>query len=514
MRRTIVSAFAAIAGGKMLVTLVMIVSIPLLVRLLGPDGYGMYATLMAIFAMLMILVSSGINAGSRKYLSEDRDEPYWKSNVFGFYLRLAAVLALLGALALLIGAELGVVSAALGDQFAPYFYLLAILTIAAQFRDYLRRSLMGLKLEHISEPIHVGHKIVFAIVAIALVYLGFGVAGVLIGHIFASLVVAAVSLFFLSQHISLTHSVRPTPPSFPRSQLLSFNHLAILYVFLLTSLYHVDVLMLEYFTTSETVGYYKAALVIVEFLWFVPRSIQSVMIQSTANLWLEDNVERINSLASKTSRYTLLITILLAIGLAALASEFVPLYYGAEFTPSILPILLLLPGTIGFGLARPIMAISMAKGDMKILIAATGASATINFVLNLVLIPTYGMAGAAISTSIGYGSLPVFHVAGAHAMGYYPLSDLRATRIAATTVLAGAVIGGLAMVITSPLLSLLIVPPVGGLVFATFAVLTGAVTLEEVVDLLCQLPAPLDRCGMALKTHVDGLQSAGSPTDD
>lgn len=503
MRRTLVSAVAAIAGGKILVTLVMFVTIPLLVRFLGAGGYGMYATLMSVFSLLMILVSSGINAGSRKYLSEDRETPYWKDNVFGYYFRLAAVLSLLGAGVLLLAAEVGIIDRSLGTQFAPYFYLLAVLTIAAQFRDYLRRSLLGLKLEHISEPIEVGHKVVFGITAVTFVYLGYGVAGVLSAHILASLLVVGVSLLVLRRHLSVSHAVRPTPTDFPRKQLFSFNHLAILYVFLLTSLYHVDVLMLEFFTTSETVGYYKAALVIVEFLWFVPRSVQSVMIQSTANLWLEDQIDRINSLASKTTRYTLLITILLSLGLAALAPTFIPIYYGQDFTPAILPILLLLPGTVGFGLARPIMAISMAKGDMKVLIAATGASAMINFVLNLLLIPRFGMSGAAVATSVGYGSLPVFHVMAARVLGYHPFSDVRFVRVAATAILSGVAIGSLAMAIGSPLISLAVVPIVGGIVFAAFAIATGAVTVEEVLEVLTQLPAPMDQSASVLRQRLE-----------
>ena len=503
MRRTIVSAIFAIAGGKVLVTLVMFVTIPLLVRLLGAEGYGVYATLMAVFALLMILVSSGINAGSRKYLSEDREMPYWKDNVFGYYCRLAAVFAIVAAAGLLFATEVGLIDRTLGERFAPYFYLLGVLTIAAQFRDYLRRSLMGLKLEHISEPIEVGHKIVFAGTAIGLVYSGYGVAGVLAAHIFASLLVAVISLLILSRQLSVSHALRPSPQEFPRSELFSFNHFAILYVFLLTSLYHVDVLMLEYFTTSATVGYYKAALVIVEFLWFVPRSVQSVMIQSTANLWLEEEIDRINSLSSTTTRYTLLITILLALGLAALAPTFVPIYYGADFTPSILPILLLLPGTIGFALARPIMAISMAKGDMKILIVATGTSAMINFVLNFALIPQYGMAGAAVATSIGYGSLPVFHIIAAYVIGYRPLSDLRLIRVVVTGIMAGGVIVGLTTLLESSIVSLIVVPVIGGLVFFTITIATGAVRIREVLDLLSKLPPPMDRSAVRLQRHLD-----------
>ena len=491
MKRTFTSAFLSVVGGKFAIVFVSFLITPFLVRVLGATPYGQYATIMSVFALVMILVSSGVNAGTRKYIAEDREDDYWKSHVFGFYTRLAAILALIASGLLLGAAQAGIVDRTIGQEFAVYFYLLGMLVFASQFGEHMRRTLMGLKLEHLSEPITVMHKIVFGVSAVGLAYIGYGVAGVLAGHIIANLIKAAVSLYFINKHLSLSRVFTPSPDWFPRSDLLSFNHLSIVYVLMLTSLYHVDVLMLQMFTTSAEVGYYKIALVVVEFLWIVPRSLQAIMVQATSDLWRQGEVERITRMSSKVARYTLTFTVLLGVGLAVLAYDFVPLYAGPAYTASVVPMLLLLPGTIGFALARPILTISHAKGDLRVMIYATGLSATINIVLNLALIPQFGIEGAAIATSIGYGSLPIFHIIGARKLGYHPATDLRLGRILITGGITGAVIYPIATIIDHTLAALLIVPPIGFVVFAIVAMLIGVIAPTEVFRILQQLPAPI-----------------------
>ena len=181
---------------------------------------------------------------------------------------------------------------------------------------------------------------------------------------------------------------------------------------------------------------------------------------------------------------------LLVLGLGALADAFVSIYYGASFAPTVTPLLLLLPGTFGFALARPLMAIGQANGSLRTLIAATGSAAVINVVLNLLLIPTYGMSGAAVATSVGYGSMLLFHLAGARVIGYDPLADLRLGRVIASGALAGVVIVGLATAIGSDLVSLVVVPPVGLAVYAAASIGTGAIGTAELRTILRQLPLP------------------------
>ncbi|MFB6178157.1 MAG: lipopolysaccharide biosynthesis protein [Halorientalis sp.] len=221
--RNTFTAFLSVIGSRVAILFASIFITPLLFRFLDRGPYGEYGTVMAVFGLLMILVSSGINGGSRKYLSENWADPDWEDHVFAFYFRLATVLAILAAGALVLAAKTGLVANTIGPKFTPYFYLLAVLTIVAQFRGYVRRALMGLKLEHLSEPIRVVHKVLFGVFGVTLAYLGYGVRGVLIGEILASGTVILIATAAIARHISLSAILKPLPSSFPRWEL--FNSL-------------------------------------------------------------------------------------------------------------------------------------------------------------------------------------------------------------------------------------------------------------------------------------------------
>ena len=500
-------------GARVIMLIASTVITPALLYFLGKGQFGQYASVMAVFSLLMILVGSGINSGVRKYLAEEHeDDEHWKDHVFAFYFRLAAVFSLAGAIIVAVGAYTGILSRFMNGSgdYSMYFYLIAVLVVAAQLRSTSRRALMGLKLEHIAEPLQVLNKVLFGVVAIALAALGFGVNGVLLGFIVASLVVCAVSMLLMGRRVDLSYILRPLPDDFPRRELFNFNHLSVVYIFCLTAMYQMDVLILNVFVGDGQTGLYKAALVLVQFLWFVPQSVQSVMLQSTSDLWAKGKLDRIEFIASRVTRYSLLATILMALGLGALAHDFIPLYYRSvdDVNSIILPVLLLLPGTIGFAVARPMLAITQAKGDLKTLIAATGMAAVINIGLNLLLIPRYGMIGAAISTSIGYGSLPLFQIGAARRLGYDPLADARLGRIALTTLLAAVPIIGIPMLIHgiphASLISIIVVAPIGFVTFAVAAVATGAVGLDEVFDILGSLPEPVSSKATALRSRVSG----------
>lgn len=503
MNRSIASGVFSVVSSKVVVLILTAVSTPLLYRYLGAAGFGDYAFLMSVFAIYMIFVSSGITDGVRKFLAEDRREANWSEHVVGFYFRLAVILAVAGAGVMIWAASSGVVDLAFGSEFAPYFYVLAILVFTAQFRDYARKTLMGFGLERYSEPLKILDKVGFVFVAIPLVALGFGVTGALAGHLVASVLVAVGGLAIVNRRVSLSCVASLPSREFPRKQMLTFNTMSIALVFLLMSLYHIDIVMLQQFTSSDDVGNYRAALTLAEFLWFVPLAIQTVFVHSTSELWSQNRRQKISELAARTTRYTFLLTAVMAVGLAALADVAVPIYFGDEAIPAIAPLLLLLPGSLGFALARPVLAISQGKGTLRFPVAATGAAALINVVLNVALIPTYGMVGAAVATSIGYGTMFAFHCWSARVVGFDPLEDARLVQLTITTILAGIPIVALATTISNPWLALAVVPPLGFVIFVAFALLVGALDLTEPFEILAYAPGTVGSTAESIQERIE-----------
>ncbi len=488
MDRSISRAFLSMFSVKVVTSVVSILSLPVVVRILGSDGYGDYAFLISTFSLLMILVSSGVTEGVQKFVAEERADPDWKQAVVGFYLRLALVLAGVGAVGVALVAATGVVTR-LGTGYVAYFYLLAVFVVTAQLRSFTRRTLMGLGMERYSEPLRVVGKFTWLGLGLGLAVIGYGVAAFLAANVISAAVVAIIGFAFVRKRVSLRDALLDR--SAPRRELLSFNVLNIVLVLLMMSLFHVDVVMVRLLAGDSQAGHYKAALALAEYLWFVPLTLQSLLLHSASELWSNDRVDRITELASRVTRYILLLTVLMGCGIFALADRFVPIYFGESFTPAIEPLILLLPGVLGFALARPLFAINQGTGRLAPVIGATGISALLNVICNALFIPVFGIIGAAMATSLGYGSMFLFHAACARWFGYDPLSDVRPVAVLVTVVVGGGAIILGEPLIPSDLVALATVPVAGALVYTAVAVFTGALDMDELRMAVGELPAPI-----------------------
>lgn len=483
MSKSIIQRFLAIFGSNVITILVSLSATPIIVRILGSQQYGEYAFMLSIMSILLLIVNGGIYDAIRKYLKETDRPQTWSDHVFSFYTRIGVILAVTILCSVLIVVECGIVRRYLDKQFEVYFILIALTVISRQAFGTARSTLMGFDREDISEKLMIFNKISEVLSGLLLILFGYGVSGLISGIIIANTLTSVVGFVLIARFIDYTYIFSSTPDGFPRSKLLKFNLLSVVLFALFISIKHFDILLIQYFRGSSSTGYYKAALNLAEFVWFVPRIVQTTLLHSTSEMWSEGKQEAITEISSKVTRYSLLFTLLLIIGLGSLAEPTVLLYYGPEFESAVLPLMILLPGAMGFAVARPILAIGQGKGNFRYLIYATGSASIINFLLNIVLIPRFGIVGAAIATSVGYFSMLVFHVISARAIGFNPTADLRLSRIAVTIIIATAVIGSLSTAINSLPLLFIVIPTTGFLIYTIVAISTGAISKDEIKEL-------------------------------
>lgn len=342
---------------------------------------------------------------------------------------------------------------------------------------------MGLDKEPVSETLQIVNKLLFVGVGIGLLVAGYGILGLLVARILGHLTMVVGGSLSLARHMDLSQLFQRLPDSFPSDELIQFNLGSFVLFALYVSILHLDILLIQWFQGSAQTGIYRAALNLAEFLWFVPRILQMTLLHSTSKLWSDSDHDRISSIASRTTRYTLMFTLLLVLGLAALAEPFVTTYYGPDFEAAVVPLLILLPGALGFAVARPLFAIGQGNGNLRPLNYATGGAALLNLVGNLLLIPRFGMVGAAVATTTSYLSMLVFHLWSAREIGFDPTADLRIDRIALTAVISAVPIFVLAEVIDMDILALAVVPPFGFAVYVGLSVLSGVVDRDELTTL-------------------------------
>jgi O-antigen/teichoic acid export membrane protein len=163
--------------------------------------------------------------------------------------------------------------------------------------------------------------------------------------------------------------------------------------------YRVDVLVLEWLRGSAEVGVYSVAVTIAEGLWFISSAIGVAIYARVGQLPKQQAAE----LTARSMRHAVFLLVLIGVGLGLVAGVVMPLLFGSEYNAAVTAFRLLLPGVMIFGMGRIFSTyFTNALGRPRVPLLIAGTSLAISLPLSLLLIPRFGMNGAALATSISY----------------------------------------------------------------------------------------------------------------
>jgi len=169
----------------------------------------------------------------------------------------------------------------------------------------------------------------------------------------------------------------------------------------------IDTIMLGYFKSAEVVGIYNAVYPLVGFLSLVIASMGYVYVPVTSRLWGQNNTAPLGSIYAVMTKWCFLLTFPLFALIFVYPEYFITRLYGAQYVSGATALRILALGFIAnsyFGFNYHTL---LASGDSDFLMKCSIASAGINAVINFMLIPEYGMIGAAIGTAVSYASIEV-----------------------------------------------------------------------------------------------------------
>lgn len=182
------------------------------------------------------------------------------------------------------------------------------------------------------------------------------------------------------------------------------KHLSPLFILFATSvavsIYQVlDTLMLGFMTDYQQVGFYNNATHISKAVIIVVTSLSTVAITKMSQFYKAKEFDRINDLVNKSFLLVSFIAFPAAVGLSCLAPTFVPLFFGAEFGGTIIPLMILSMLIVVIGLSNiSCIQILVGLGYDRLFCYSVLTGTISNFLLNLILIPVWGANGASIAS--------------------------------------------------------------------------------------------------------------------
>lgn len=170
---------------------------------------------------------------------------------------------------------------------------------------------------------------------------------------------------------------------------------------------HADTLMLGWFRSAEEVGLYRVAASSAGLLGFGMTALNSVVAPHFARLYAQRNMAQLQQLVTRSAQVMVALALPVFIAFILAGEALLTLAFGNEFATAYIPLIILSFGHL----------FSVAVGSVGALLNMTGherstalgavVAAGSNVILNAVLIPLLGVSGAALATA---GSLVLWNL--------------------------------------------------------------------------------------------------------
>ncbi len=361
------------------------------VRYLGPKDFGLYSYVLSFFWLFASLSTLGLEAISTREIVKQPDK---KDEINGtvFYLRLAGSLAaivLIAATLFFTGEE--TYTALLILILSGSFLFQSFSAIEYYFRGIVKAKYNAYALSA-SVILSSALKIIFILVKAPLIYFVIAVV-----FEYAALAIGLVLVYQLNK-LSIF--------SWKYSKIVASSILKDSWPLILSGLVvmvymRIDQIMIKNMINEEAVGYYAAAVRLCEAWYFIPVTLCNSIFPAIVNA---KNVseEFYNNRMQKLYDLLTWLAIGIAIPVTIFSTQIIQLLFGSEFSSAapVLTIYIWAGVAVFLGVASSQYLIN--ENLTKLSFMRTLIGMILNVVLNLILIPLYGIIGSAVATLISY----------------------------------------------------------------------------------------------------------------
>ncbi|HRH23778.1 MAG TPA: flippase [Candidatus Magasanikbacteria bacterium] len=163
---------------------------------------------------------------------------------------------------------------------------------------------------------------------------------------------------------------------------------------------YADSVMLSKIAGDVAVGWYSVPYKIAYAFQFIPFALIAGLYPRMSEYFAHDK-KRLGEVFSQGLRYLLVVSIPMCVGIMVLAHQIINTFFGREYSPSVVPLQILMVGVVAGFVNVLLGALLNATGKQKTQTTYVGITMLANIILNFILIPKMNIQGAAIAATLG-----------------------------------------------------------------------------------------------------------------
>jgi O-antigen/teichoic acid export membrane protein len=392
-------SFSHFVGGNVISLLLGLITFPILTRLLSREDYGILGLVTTTIAIAVAFAKGGISDGIIRLYKEHTDSPERLSMFTSTVLTRSFILSLVVTAIYLVG--LPVLHRYLGihEEYLKCFMIMGVYLLVRPMNIIVLNYLRATGKTFFYNVITVTTKTVSIVLALGLlIYVIHDLYGYFVGVALAEIVMSFI-LFrwlltnyrFVLGNISGELTLRLVKFGIPLL-LSEFSYLILTYV---------DRFMLVAYHGEAVLGLYSVGYNMASYLNdLVLFSLSYALVPMYVEMYVKEGKEKTEEFLGKCLNYFLIGIIPLCVGYYAVAKDLIIMLASNKYAESAVFSPLILLGLVFLGMNTILYAgLYLQKKTVQILLINFSA-ATVNIVMNIILLPEYQATGAAMATLI------------------------------------------------------------------------------------------------------------------
>lgn len=481
----IVQGFKATLGARLVNNVANGLLMLLLARvLLTPDEYGLLFLVIAIVAIAQLGADLGLSRSAARYVSDHKES---EPSTIPYLLRtsLQYRLLLLGIVGTILVLSRDLIATVLETPELSALLLLGVVYLVFQsLCSYHQTLFQGFNRVDLSAVVEITNNVTRFLFVVGLTALGLGVAGALFGYVLGLALATVIGAVLLYRRFYTAYEDGGGSTSLRNRMLrysvpLTASHSANILD------RRVDTVLVAFFASPVAVSYYVLGKQISEFVTVPSGSLGFSISPTFGEQKANDSLDQVARIYETSLQYVFLLYIPAAVGMILVAEPAINLVFGADYAGAT-PVLQVLGIYVFFQSITDVTTNGLDYlGRAKARAIAKGTTSVGNVVLNVLLIPIYGVTGAALATVVTFGIYTLVNVYVMH----LELS-LNFVRLGRSFALATAISIGMGALVfllvpyVSNVLALAGVIALGVAVWGVLATLSGVMDPRETIALL------------------------------
>ncbi len=361
-------------------------------RILGPTGYGEYATAIAFVSLFLIISDLGISAIVVRDVARDKSlVNKYIHNFLSIKIILALILAMLGAIIATLLPEY--------HDIRFYIYIAAVASIFNLVAGVFNAGFQAFEKMEYSLYSNLVSSILYFVLGLGFVLHGYGVMGLIAARLISNFGLLIINIALSSKYI--TKIGIEADLLFWKKLILDGMPFALLGVFV-TIYGYTDILMLSIMKSTEVVGWYSAPYQLVMALSMIPIAYTAAVFPVFSKLSASYR-DTMRYAYEKSFKHLFIIAFPIGVGTTILADRIIYTIYGSGFTNSIVVMKILIWTVIFNFMTMLFGTILNSSNKERVATFCIGISTFFNVGLNFLLIPGLSLVGASIASVVSGG---------------------------------------------------------------------------------------------------------------